>query len=125
VRFAFIEAEKALYGVSRLCRTLKVSRSGFYKWSRSGPSKRERDDVRLRAKVAAIHKESRKTYGSPRVHAVLREDEVVSRKRVARLMAEQRLRGRSPRRFKRTTGQRAFDENRAEPARPGLHGNGP
>ena len=39
-RFAWIEAEKAHYGVRTLCRLLKVSASGYYDWARRAPSAR-------------------------------------------------------------------------------------
>jgi putative transposase len=104
VRFAFIDAEKASLPVALMCRVLSVSRAGFYAWqSRSSPT-RANEDQRLAVKVAAIHRASRRRYGSPRVHEELRGQGVrVGRKRVARLMREQGLRARRKRRFKATT----------------------
>ena len=67
--YEFIEAEKANYSVSELCSALAVSRSGYSKWRTASPSRRARDDERLTAHVRAIHQRSRRTYGSPRVHA--------------------------------------------------------
>ncbi|MDY7094982.1 MAG: IS3 family transposase [Acidobacteriota bacterium] len=69
MRYAFILAEKAFYPVTILCRVLQVSTSGFYAWLRRKPSDRELQDRRLKAEIAAIHTASRKTYGSPRIHA--------------------------------------------------------
>jgi transposase InsO family protein len=104
VRFALIEAEKANFAVRWMCRKLEVSRSGFYAWLSRSPSERDRRDCELGVRVAAIHAESRGTYGSPRVHAELKAaGEEVSRKRVARLMQAQGLSGQLPRRFVRTT----------------------
>jgi putative transposase len=102
--FAFIDAEKARYPLGVLCKTLGVSRPGYYAHARRGPSAHATRDVELGAKIANIHAGSRKRYGSPRVHDALREGgERVSRKRVARIMKEQDLRGKRRRRFRVTT----------------------
>lgn len=104
MRFALIDAEKARYPVALLCEVLQVSRSGFYAWRRRKAPPRRRADALLAAQIAGAHRRSRGTYGSPRVRAELRAQGVrVSRKRVARRMREQGLRGRSPRRVCRTT----------------------
>src|SRR2546426_7821027 len=63
-----------------------------------------RDDRRLRILVQASFDESRRRYGSPRVHRDLLEQGVrVSPKRVARLMQEEGLKARARKRFKLTT----------------------
>lgn len=104
--FRFIDAGKASYPVSVLCKALKVSRSGYYDWKKRPPSRRSREDASLSAKIRQIHERSRGTYGSPRVHAELQAVGVrCSRKRVARLMRKAGLRGclRGRRRRRRTT----------------------
>jgi transposase InsO family protein len=107
VRFAFIQAEKATYPVSVLCRTLEVSRPGFYAWLQRAPSPRRLEDRQLGVKVVAIHRRSRGTYGAPRVQAELEaEGTRTSRKRVARLMREHQVAGRRPKRRRRTTDSR-------------------
>jgi putative transposase len=104
VRFAFISAEKAHAPVSALCRVLEVTRSGYYAWEKRDPSERAIDDQKLALEIAAIHKASGETYGSPRVHAELRAKGIdVSCKRVARLMRELGIRSLRKRRFKATT----------------------
>jgi transposase InsO family protein len=104
VRFAFIEAEKATYPVRVLCRTLAVSRAGFYAWHMRPAAPRTQQDQRLGVEVQAIHAESRQRYGSPRVHAELRDrGHRVGRKRVARLMRHHGLCARRRRRFRITT----------------------
>ena len=104
MRFRFIAAEKANHTVARLCRCLRVTRSGFYAWARRKPSARAQRDGQLRVKVRAFHAGSHGRYGSPRIWEDLVEDgEAVSRKRVVRLMQEEGLRGRAPKRFKTTT----------------------
>ncbi len=67
--FRFIDAERACLPVALLCRMLGISRSGYYAWRSSSPSKRSRQDATLTAKIYEIHRRSRETYGSPRVHA--------------------------------------------------------
>ena len=102
--FAWIEAEKAGFPITKLCQVLRVSTSGFYA-SRGRPeSKHAREDRRLRVLVRASFEESRTYYGSPRVHRDLLEDGVrVSPKRVARLMRQDGLIARARKRFKVTT----------------------
>jgi transposase InsO family protein len=108
VRYAFIEAEKATYPVRVLCRCLQVSASGYYGSRGSEASARSREDARLSVSIAAVFRAKRGRYGSPRVHEELRDaGERVSRKRVARLMAQRDLRARSGReRAPRTTDAR-------------------
>jgi putative transposase len=104
VKFAFIQAEKAELGVTRLCRTLSVSRAGFYAWRSRPESAHAVEDQRLKVLVHEAHRLGRKYYGSPRVHRALKKQQVrVSRKRVVRLMQEEALVGRHRRRFRCTT----------------------
>jgi putative transposase len=104
VRFAFIATEKACYPVALMCRVLHVSRSGYYAWSKRPPAPRTLRDQTLALEVAAIHTESHGRYGSPRVHAELRErGQRIARKRVARLMRVAGLCARERRRFRATT----------------------
>ena len=107
MRFRFIDAEKVRYPVRLLCRCLAVSRSGYYAWRGRPASRRARNDARLKVKIAASHKASRRTYGSPRILRDLREaGDHVSRKRVARLMQEMEIEGIRKRRFRITTDSR-------------------
>jgi putative transposase len=104
VRFSLIATEKACYPVALMCRVLQVSRSGYYAWHKRPVAERRRQDQRLALEVAAIHAESCGRYGSPRVHAELRErGQRIARKRVARLMRAAGLRARERRRFRCTT----------------------
>jgi putative transposase len=103
--FRFIAAEKANHPVSLLCEVLGVSRSGYHAWHKRPVSDRARVDARLLELIAPIHEESRRTYGSPRVHAELRleHDVRVGRKRVERLIRHAGLSGMLRRRRGRTT----------------------
>lgn len=114
--FEFIEVERAACSVALLCAVLGVARSAFYAWRKRGPSARRQRDAQLAVEISATHKRNRGAYGSPRIHADLRARGVhVSRKRVARLMREQRLRARPKRRFVATTNSR-----HREPVAPNL-----
>ncbi len=103
-RYRFIAEEKAHHSVGLLCRVLYVAKSAFYAWQTRQPSARARADEQLATEIKAIHDDSRRTYGAPRLHAELRNrGKRVGRKRVARLMRQAGLVGRCPRRFRRTT----------------------
>jgi putative transposase len=107
VKFAFVQGEKAAFPVSVLCRALGVSRAGFYAAQRRPASPRDQQNERMAVEIAAIHRASRRCYGSPRVHAELRaRGQCTSRKRVARLMRQAGLAARRRRAFRVTTQSR-------------------
>jgi putative transposase len=102
--YRFIAAERANHSISLMCRLLGVSRSGFHAWERRPPSDRALADAWLSEQIATIHRESRGTYGTRRVHAALRQQRIhVGRKRVERLMRARRLTGAVPRKRAKTT----------------------
>ena len=70
--YEFVEAEKVNHRVNAMCRALKVSKSGFYGWRVRAPSARAKSDAALPEKIASIHRDSRETYGAPRIHFELR-----------------------------------------------------
>jgi putative transposase len=77
------------------CRVLNVSRSGYYDWLGRPDSLRVQENELLLKQIRDIHKDSRFTYGSPRVHAelTLGLGLPVNLKRVARLMREAGIQG--------------------------------
>ena len=99
-----------------MCECMNVSRSGYYKFLKSEPSVRSQENNALVDEIKDVHKESRKTYGSPRVHQelVARGFEV-NKKRVARLMAKEGIVGRRKPKFRKTT-----DSNHDDPIAPNL-----
>lgn len=102
--FALVEAEKANFPVTILCRLLGVSTSGYYAWRSRPPSARSRADHALSQRICLIHARSRGTYGMPRVWAELRYEGIYcSRKRVARLLRLAGLQGCHRRKGPRTT----------------------
>jgi putative transposase len=99
-----VTAHQTFHHVAPVCHTLGVSSSGYYAWRKRPLSPRARADVELTAQIQVIHRESRGTYGAPRVHAELAAEGVhVGRKRVARLMRRAGVHGVSRRKQFRTT----------------------
>ena len=77
-----------------MCRALRVSRSGFYAWVCKPLCDRALDDQRVMVLIRASYAASGGVYGSPRVHADLREaGERISKNRVARLMRINKIKG--------------------------------
>jgi putative transposase len=92
------------YAVQHLCRVLGVSRSGYYAWRQRPASARAQANQGLLARIREAYHLSRKTYGSPRIHAALRRQGIgCSRKRVARLMHQDGLLARRMRRRPHTS----------------------
>jgi transposase InsO family protein len=114
-KFACITSHQKAFAVVLMCRVLAVSTSGFYAARRRAPSARVVRDEQLTVQIRAAHQQSRRRYGAPRVHHELTviQGGHVSKKRVARLMQRDGLRGRRPRRFVHTT-----DSAHGEPVAP-------
>lgn len=86
------------------CRTLGVSRSGYYRWLKGAPGGRRERRGRIVEQIRQAHQQSRGTYGSPRVHAELIEQKVdVCLNTVARYMKELGIRAKTAGRFRVTT----------------------
>lgn len=105
------------YSILSLCENLDVSPSGYYSWleRRAAPGLRARQNLTLAKDIQAIHKESRQTYGSPRIVMELRKQgKRHGRNRVARLMNEEGLCGRQKGRYRAQT----TDSNHDEPIAP-------
>lgn len=78
---------KHMFPIEKMSKVFGVSRSGYYRWLGAAPSTRALENRRYRQKIRTIWTDSRKRYGSPRIHRhLLRLGERISRPRVARLM---------------------------------------
>lgn len=116
MKFAFIDAEKAVWPVEVQCDVFGVSRSGYYAWKTRPDAPRVKEDAELVVEIKAASKAGRGNYGSPRVHRELRaKGRRVGKKRVERLMRQEGIVVRKKRRFRRTT-----DSNHLHPIAPNV-----
>ena len=109
MKYQFIDDCRSSFGVEKMCLSLAVSRSGFYRWNQSGESKRAAENRLLLTHIQRIYNSTKGRYGSPRITAELKDQGYsCSRPRVARLIPKLRdaikARGRRP--FKVTTNSR-------------------
>ena len=120
MRFGWIAGQRTLYPLSVMCRALGVTRGGYYAWERrreQPPGERERRRAELATEIRAVHHDSRRTYGSPRVYHELKARGVdVCENTVAKVMRQEGIRSITRRRFRvRTT-----DSSHAHPVAPNL-----
>lgn len=114
-----IQSLAASYTVRELCNAYEVSRHGFDQWRRRQGRDREAGDRRLIVEIKSIHKQSRHSYGAPKMTQALRKKgHPVNHKRVARLMRENGIQGRKRRAYK----PRTTDSNHGGPIAPNLLG---
>jgi putative transposase len=106
-RYRCVAARKAEgFNVVDACGVAGVSRSAFYAWLErpAGPTVAEWDEAHLINEIRDIHAASSGTYGEPRITVELADKGwVINRKRTARLMRENRIRGHRPRRRRSLT----------------------
>lgn len=111
MKYTWIEAHRDQYSTSRLCALLGVSRSGYLQWRRRRPSDRALANAALDAQVAALHAESGRSYGRPRlVHALRKQGMQIGHERIRRSLRRQGLRCVYKRPYRVTT-----DSNHNEP----------
>lgn len=92
-----------------MCRLYGVTRAGFYAWKKRLPSARAIADAELVEQIKKIHAASRGTYGSPRVTQALKQGGVVvGENRIARLMQQERIKGRSATIYRSNPANHAF-----------------
>ena len=116
MKYVFIKENSQHFSVLRMCSLLSVSSSGYYEWRNRPPSNRTLENQRIGLKVKDIFKKSRDVYGTRRIQEELaKEEEIVSRNRIAQLMKQQNLQCKTKRKFKVTT-----DSNHNFPVAPNL-----
>ena len=104
MRYALIDQHRREWRLSFACEAMAVSVSGYYRWRRRPPSAGYRRLTVLRAAIHDAHSTSRRTYGSPRVHAAIKKQGVpCCVNTVAKIMREDGIRARTRRKYKATT----------------------
>ena len=99
-----IQTMATTHATAELCRTVGVSRSGYYAWRRGGRGNRAKANRTLGELIKQIHQQSRGVYGSPRVTRDLHAQAVpCGHNRVARIMRDKGLRGVQKGRFRPKT----------------------
>jgi transposase InsO family protein len=90
-----------------MCTVLQASRSGYNSWRKRGVPPRKLRQKELLDKIMKIHKDSRGTYGSPKILRELRKDGiVVNHKTVEELMKRNGIRAKQKKKFKATTNSK-------------------
>ncbi len=83
------------HGAKRVCRILAVAPSGFFSWRTKAPCDRAIRRAWLTDLITEVHDRSRRTYGRRRVRAELADayGQVVNKKLIRAIMAEQGISG--------------------------------
>ena len=101
MRYAYIESQRGLHAVHKMCAWLGVSRSGYYKWRQRIPSRRALRREQVRHAVEVTFTQFKQRYGAPRLAVELQEAGVpCSVNHVAQLMQEAGLKARNGKQFK-------------------------
>jgi len=111
MKFGFVDEHRRLWPIRVMCTALGLSVSGYYAWRARAESRRAAANRALIEDIRRIHADSSGTYGSPRVHAVLRRrGRRIGRSRIERLMRHAGLRGLAalPRRTRTTDSRHSY-----------------
>ena len=107
MKYRFMEEHRNAFRLNKMCKVLKVSRSGYYVWRKRKPSKRQTANKWLLDRIQEVYKMSRRIYGSPRIKDGLNDQGIICGKnRVARIMKDHSIRAKVCRKFKKTTNSR-------------------
>jgi transposase InsO family protein len=106
MKYATIKECQKEFPVSRLCAVLNIAESGYYAWLKRATSPREQENRELEQTICTVWKQYRGIYGAPRIHAELEEQGIsAGHNRVARLMREAGIQGKTTRKRRPHTTQ--------------------
>ena len=104
MKYEFVHTNRSEFVVEKMCQALNVSRSGYYRYTVGELSQRSIENLILLAAIRVIYKQSRGSYGSPRISVTLHDMGLsCSRPRVARLMRANAIKAKTKKRYKVTT----------------------
>lgn len=104
MRYRVIQEHDRRYPIRVMCRALAVSAAGYYAWRSRPESARSSQTRTLLSAIRVIHRESRETYGSPRIwNALVKQGHRVGEHRVARLMRHGGIRAKTVTKWRATT----------------------
>ena len=118
MRYLLVQENRSSFPVTKMCHTLNISPSGFYRWQKKPFSSRQRENTRLRQRIIELYAEHKGMAGSPMITADLRsvpEFSKVGKNRVARHMKDMGLKCKATKKFVVTT-----DSKHNEPVAPNL-----
>jgi len=99
--------QSARFVVERMCKTLEVSKSGYYAYKSRPKNKREIERAELLKEIKIVFKSSRELYGSPRITAALFSKGIqCNKKRIARIMHNNGIKAKTVRKYKATTNSK-------------------
>ena len=116
MKYAYVESQREQHRISILCSVLGVTTQGYYAWKKRPICEREQEDARLSAQIRVLYAEHKQRYGSPRIHDALKDQGIrCGRKRVERIMRQEKLVAKAGRKFRITT-----DSSHDKPIAPDL-----
>jgi len=83
---------KKEFPIEKMAKVLNITRDSYYKWIKRKQSRRKQENEFLLSRIRYIFYLHKKRYGSSRIHAELKKENIVcSRRRVAKLMKSANL----------------------------------
>ena len=102
--FDFIKNHEKIFPIEKMCKVLKVSQSGYYRYKKNIISNRAQKMNVLKEKITTIYFESKQRYGSPRLTIELNAlGYNISRITIAKYMKQLGLYSKLSKKFKVTT----------------------
>ncbi len=107
MKYIFIEKHRSSFAVEKMCRALKVSKSGYYAWRDKPKSMRVLANEKLDHHIRTIYEQNKGRCGSPRITEALNEKGITcSEKRVADRMRKNGIKAKTKKCFKVTTNSK-------------------